>query len=86
MRRLFFLSVVPGVGFLLVVGRLALEELGDVVEHEALALGVLERAAVAAHALGHEDAAHAGRPHHARGVELDALHVDQVGAGVEAQA
>ncbi len=71
---------VPAVGFLLVVRGLALEELGDVVEHEALARGVLERAAVAAHALGHQDAAHRGRPHHPGRVELDELHVDQVGA------
>ena len=79
------LVLVPGVGFLLVVGRLALEVLGDVVEHEARAFGVLERAAVAAHALGDEDAAHARRPHHPGRVELDALHVDQVGARVEAE-
>ena len=85
-RRLFFLSSYQRVGLLLGVGRLGPEELGDVVEHEALALGVLQRAAVAAHALGHQDAAHAGRPDHPGRVELDALHVDQVGAGVAAPA
>src|SRR5919198_1355049 len=33
------------------------------------------------HAFGHENAAHAGRPHHARGMELHELHVDELGAG-----
>ena len=74
---------VPAVGFGLVVGRLALEELRDVIEHEALALGVLQRPAVAAHALGDEDAAHRRRPDHPGRVELDELHVDQVGARPE---
>ena len=79
------LVLVPAVGLVLVVGRLALEELRDVVEHEPLALAVLERAAVAAHALGDQDAAHRRRPDHARRVELDELHVDQVGARPERQ-
>ena len=69
------------VGLLLGVGGLGAEHVGDVVEHEALALGVAQHAAVAAHALGDEQAAHAERPDHAGGVELDALHVDQLGAG-----
>src|SRR6266545_329077 len=73
------LVFVPGVGFLLVVGGLVLEVLGDVVKHEAHAFRVLQRAAVAAHALGHQKAAHAGRPDHAGRVELDALHVDALG-------
>src|SRR5262249_45232820 len=51
---------VPALGFLDVVGGLALEVLGDVVEHELLAGVVLQGAAVAAHALGHEDPAHGG--------------------------
>ena len=72
---------VPAVGFLLVVRRLALEELRDVIEHEPLAFAVLQRPAVAPHAFGHEDPAHGGRPHHARRMELHELHVDQVGAG-----
>src|SRR5262249_16336792 len=79
------LVVVPGIGFLLVVRRLALEVVGDVIEHEAHALGVLEGAPVAAHALRDEDAAHAHGPHHARGVELDALHVDELGIRVEGE-
>src|SRR5438477_288215 len=55
------LVLVPAVGLLDRVGRLRLEELGDVVEHEPLALGVLEDTAVAPHRLGHEDAAHRRR-------------------------
>ena len=73
--------VVPAVGLLLGVGGLGAEHVGDVVEHEALALGVAQHPAVAAHALGHQQSAHAERPDHARGVELDALHVDELGAG-----
>ena len=70
---------IPGVRFLLVVGRLALEELRDVIEHEPLALVVLQGAAVAAHALGDENPANGGRPHHPGRVELHELHVDEVG-------
>src|SRR5262249_48874974 len=58
--------------------RLPFEELGDVVEHEPLALAVLQRSAVPAHALGDEDAAHRRWPHHPRRMELHELHVDQV--------
>src|SRR5439155_6527127 len=50
-----------------------------------LAAGVLEHAPFAAHALGHQDAAYAGRPDHAGGVELDELHADQVRTGVVRQ-
>ena len=77
------LVVVPGVGLALVVGRFGAEELRDVIEHEALPLAVLERAAVTAHAFGHEEAAHARWPDHPRRMELDHLHVDEVRAGVE---
>ena len=73
--------LVPGVGLFLGLRRLGPEHVGDVVEHEAGALGVAQHAAVAAHALGHEDAAHRQRPHHAGRVELHALHVDHVGPG-----
>ena len=73
--------VVPAVGLLLGLRRLGPEHLGDVVEHEALALGVAQHAAVAAHTFGDEDAAHAERPHHAGRVELHRLHVDDVGPG-----
>ena len=65
------LVLVPGVGFLLGVRRLGPEELGDVVEHEAPSFRVPERAAVAAHALGDQDPAHAGRPDHPGRVELE---------------
>jgi hypothetical protein len=54
----------------------------DVVEHEPPALGVPQDAALAADALGYEDAADARRPHHAGRVELHELHVDQLGPGV----
>src|SRR5262249_33846225 len=43
-------------------------------------------AALAAHPLGHQDAADRRRPDHPRRVELDELHVDQLGAGVVAEA
>jgi hypothetical protein len=42
---------------------------------------VAQHAAFAAHAFRHQDAAHAGRPHHARGMELHELHVQQLGSG-----
>src|ERR1700730_19193525 len=56
----------PLVGLLLGFGVLAFEHRRDVVEHEALALGVLQHAAVTAHTLGDQDSFHARRPHHAR--------------------
>ena len=43
---------------------------------------VAQDAAFAAHAFGDEDAAHARRPDHAGRMELDELHVLQLGAGV----
>src|SRR5688572_31039749 len=58
---------------------------GDVVEHEAPALAVLEDPAFATHTLGDENAAHAGRPDHSGRMELDELHVDQFGAGTVRQ-
>ena len=70
---------------LLVVGGLAPVVLRDVVEHEPPALAVAQDAAFAAHALGHQDAADAGRPDHAGGMELHELHVLQRGAGVVGQ-
>src|SRR2546425_13208033 len=70
----------PAVRLRLAVGAVLLEHLRDVPEHEALALGVLEHAALVAHALGHQDAAHAERPDHPGRVELDELHAHQVGA------
>ena len=69
--------VVPAVALLFGVGRLGAEHLGDVVEHEALAFGVAQHATVTAHRLGDEDALDRRRPHHARRVELDELHVQQ---------
>ena len=77
------LRVAPA--FFLVVGGLVLVVRRDVVEHEALALVVAQHAAFAAHAFGHQNAAHAGRPDHAGGMELHELHVHQRGAGVIGQ-
>jgi hypothetical protein len=68
-----------------VVGGRGLVVLGDVVEHEPLAQVVPQHAAFAADALGDEDAADGRGPDHARGVELDELHVHEVGAGVVGQ-
>ena len=82
-RRVVVLE--PLVGFFFGLGVLPLEDRGDVVEHEALALGVLEHAAVAAHAFGDQDALHRQRPDHAGRVELDELHVDQARAGAHRQ-
>ena len=73
--------VVPLVGLVLRVGGLGGEHRRDVVEHEPLAFGVAQHASVAAHPFGHQDAAHGQGPHHPGRVELNALHVDQIGAG-----
>src|SRR5690606_37634804 len=53
---------VPAVGFLLGLRVLVAEDVGDVVEHEALAFDVAQHAAIAAHRLGDQDAPHRGRP------------------------
>ena len=50
----------PGACLLVGGGVLVAPGLGHVVEHEALALGVAQDAALAAHGLGHEDALDAG--------------------------
>ena len=75
--------VVPLVAFFLGLGGLVAKHRCDVVEHEALALGVAQNTTVTTHTFGDEQAAHAERPDHAGRVELDALHVDQLGAGPE---
>ena len=51
-----------------------------VIEHEARALGVEEQSALTAHRLGDQDAARAGWPDHAGGMELHELHVEQIGS------
>src|SRR5256885_14707804 len=56
---LLAIALHPRVGFRFRLGELTLEHLGHVAEHEPLARGGLEHAAFAAHALGHENAAHA---------------------------
>ena len=55
--------------------------LGNVLKHEALALVVLEHAAIAAHSFGDERSPHRRRPHHSRGMELRELQVHELGAG-----
>ena len=80
MRRALFLSVYQRSASSSVSAVSAAEQLGDVAEHEPLAVGVPEDAAVAAHALGDEDPADRRRPHHPGRMELDALHVDELGA------
>ena len=69
----------------LVVGRLMLVGVGNVAEHEAFALAVAQHAPLAADAFGDQDAVHAGRPNHAGRMELDELHVDQLGPGFVGQ-
>ena len=68
--------------FFFVVGRLRFVIVRNEIEHETLALLVRQDAAFAAHAFGHEHPAHARRPDHAGGMELNELHVDQLRAGV----
>ena len=54
---------------------------GHVVEHEPLALGVAQDAAVTAHRLGDQDPLDRRRPDHAGRVELDELHIEQGRSG-----
>ena len=80
--------LVPGnipPAFLFAVGGLGLVRIGNVVEHEPLAFTVAENAALAANALGDQDASHARRPDHPGGVKLDKLHVHERGAGAIGQ-
>ena len=79
-RVLVALRVAPALFSLSAVWLLVV--VGDVVEHETLALVVAQHAALAAHAFGDQNALHARRPDHAGRMELDELHVDQLGAGV----
>ena len=68
---------VPAVGLFLGLRVLRAEHVRHVVEHEPLALGVAQHAAVAADRLGDQQAGHRQRPDHAGRVELDELHVQQ---------
>jgi hypothetical protein len=77
------LRVAPAL--LLVVRGLRLVVVRNEIEHEPLAGFVREDTALAAHAFGHEHAAHTRRPDHASGVELDVFHVDERGAGMIGQ-
>jgi len=63
--------------FFRVSSRLGFVVVGNVAKHEAIAFAVLQHAAFTTHALGDEDALHAGWPHHAGGMELHKLHVDE---------
>ena len=82
-RVLVPLRVSPA--FLFVVGSLRAVEFRNVIEHESAALFVAQHAAFTADALRHQDAAYAGRPHHAGGMELHKFHVDEGGAGFVGQ-
>src|SRR6266571_9237157 len=77
------LVLVPRVRLLLGLRGLCTEELGDVVEHEPSSLRVQKRSPITPYAFGHQNPAHTRWPDHASRMELDHLHVDQVGAGVE---
>ena len=81
----FFIALRVAPAFFFVVGGLAFVERRNIVEHEALAVFVAQHAAFAADAFGDQDAAHAGRPHHAGGMELNELHVEQFRAGMISQ-
>ena len=79
-----FVALAIAPAFLLVIGRLRFVVLGNIIKHEAATFAVRQDAAFAAHAFGHENAAHARRPDHAGWMELDEFHVDQLGAGLVA--
>src|SRR5262249_20085742 len=68
--------------FFRIVSSLVFIGVGNVAKHEALALFVDKDASLAAHAFGDQNAAHAWRPNHARGMELDVLHVNQFGSAM----
>ena len=73
-------------GGLLVGGRVfGPAVLGQVVPHEPHAVLVAQDPALTADGLGHEQAADAGRPDHPGRVELDELHVDELGARLVGQ-
>ena len=78
-RVLVALGITPA--FVGIVGCLILVVVGNVVEHEAAAFAIAQHAAFAANAFRHQDALDARRPDHSRRVELDELHVHQLGAG-----
>ena len=82
-RVLVPLGVLPPL--FLAVGGLRFVVLGDVVEHEALAVLVAQHAPLAADPFGHQDPLHRRRPDHPGRVELDELHVHQIGARVVGQ-
>ena len=71
----------PARGLLVGRGVLVAALLGQVLPHEPLAVLVAQDPALAADGLGHQQAPDARRPDHARRVELDELHVDELGAG-----
>jgi hypothetical protein len=77
---------VPAVRLGLGVRRLLLEELGDVIEHEAPPVEFRSTPPSPRTPLGDQDPAHAVRPDHPGGVELVALHVDEVRPGLQAIA
>src|SRR5262249_42311073 len=79
-RGLVALRVAPA--FLFVVRGLRPVRLGDVVEHEPLAVLVAMDLARAPYPLVHDDPTDARRPDHAGWMELHELHVPQLGPRV----
>ncbi len=77
--------VVPAVALGLRLRVLLLEDVRDVVEHEAPALAVAQHPAVTPDGLGDEDPLDRRRPDHPRRMELHELHVDQRGPGQQRQ-
>src|ERR1035437_8738567 len=73
--------LVDGAGDHVAAGEVLLDRVVPL--HEALTLGVAEDAALTPDRLGHQDAARARRPDHPGGVELDKLHVLQLGPRLE---
>ena len=70
----------PAGGLLVGRGVLGPAIVGEIGPHEPLAVLVAQDPALAADRLGHQQAADARRPDHPGRVELDELHVDELGA------
>ena len=79
-RILIALRISPA--FFFVVGGLRFVQVGNVIEHEAPAFAVAKHAAFAANPFGDQNPAHADRPDHAGGMELNELHIHQFGTGL----
>ena len=67
--------------FVLGLGKIPLEHVWNVVEHEPLAVFVLQYPAFAAHPLRDQRSPNARGPHHARRVKLDEFRIHQLRPG-----